>query len=154
MMRIAAALLALCVAGCATLEETPMLHAHGTFDVKMAPLAADAPEGSVHGRLSLDKTYAGDLVATGKGEMIAVRPGADGSGAYLAIERVQGTLAGRAGAFTLEHRGIMNRGAQELAIRIVPDSGDGALAGIAGELKLDIRDGQHFYDIAYRLPTP
>ena len=129
------------------------LHARGTFEVKMAPLAADAPEGSTHGRMSLDKVYSGDLVATGKGEMIALRPSAEGSGVYLAIERVSGALNGREGGFSLAHRGLMTRGAQELRIAIVPDSGDGALTGIAGDLTLDIRDGKHFYDIAYTLPA-
>lgn len=152
-MRTLFALLALCLAGCATTQETSMLHARGTFEVKMAPLAADAPAGSTHGRMSLDKVYSGDLVATGKGEMIAIRPSEEGSGVYLALERVSGTLGGREGGFSLAHRGVMNRGAQELSITIVPGSGDGALTGIAGDLKLDIRDGEHFYDIAYTLPA-
>ena len=115
--------------------------------------SADAPEGSTHGRMSLDKVYSGDLVATGKGEMIAIRPSTAGSGVYMALERVSGSIGDRAGGFTLAHRGVMNRGAQELLITIVPDSGDGALTGIAGDLKLDIRDGQHFYDIDYTLPA-
>ncbi len=129
------------------------LHARGTFEVKMAPLAADAPAGSTHGRMSLDKVYSGDLVATGKGEMIAIRPSAEGSGVYLALERVSGTLSGREGGFSLAHRGVLNRGAHDLQITIAPGSGDGALTGIAGELKLDIRDGKHFYDIEYTLPA-
>ena len=163
-MRLHPIIATICLAvlsGCATpapfapadQKASPMtMHARGTFDVRMAPLPQDAPAGSTHGRMSLDKTYAGDLVGTGKGEMIAIRPNDEGSGVYLAIERVSGALNGRAGAFSLAHRGVMTRGAQDLRITIVPGSGDGALVGIAGELKLDIRDGQHFYDIAYTLP--
>lgn len=128
------------------------LHVRGDFTVKMAPLAADAPEGSTHGRMSLDKTYSGDLTATGKGEMIAIRPTPAGSGVYMALERVQGAIDGRAGAFSLAHRGVMHRGVQELLITIVPDSGDGALAGIAGAMKLEIHDGKHSYDLEYTLP--
>ncbi len=128
-------------------------HARGTFEVKMAPLAQDAPAGSTHMRMSLDKTYAGDLVATGKGEMIAIRDGELNSGAYVAIERVAGVLKGREGAFSLVHRGLLNRNAQELSITIVPDSGSGALTGIAGTLDLKIADGVHAYDITYTLPS-
>lgn len=147
------------VAACATpavqtQEIAPMTqHARGTFEVKMAPLAQDAPAGSTHMRMSLDKVYVGDLAATGKGEMIAVRDGDLNSGAYVAIERVTGALNGRDGAFSLVHRGILNRAAQELSITIVPDSGSGALTGIAGTLDLKIADGVHSYDIAYTLPA-
>jgi Protein of unknown function (DUF3224) len=128
-------------------------HARGTFEVKMAPLAQDAPAGSTHMRMSLDKTYTGDLLATAKGEMVALRTDVANSAAYVAIERVSGTLNGREGAFSLVHRGIMDKGAQELSITIVPDSGSGALAGISGVLDLKIADGVHAYDITYTLPA-
>lgn len=148
-------LVAACAAGPApTHTEIPMTqHARGTFTVKMAPLAQDAPEGSTHGRMSLDKVYAGDLVATGKGEMVAVRTDVPNSAVYVAIERVSGALNGREGAFSLVHRGVMDRGAQELSIAIVPDSGAGALTGITGTLDLKIADGVHSYDISYTLPA-
>ncbi len=42
------------------------LHAKGTFDVKVAPVAEDKAEGSTLGRYSLDKQYHGDLEATAK----------------------------------------------------------------------------------------
>lgn len=150
---------ALFVAACATpavqtQETAPMTqHARGTFEVKMAPLAQDAPAGSTHMRMSLDKTYTGDLAATGKGEMVAVRTDVANSAVYVAIERVTGTLNGREGAFSLVHRGVMDKGAQELSITIVPDSGSGALTGISGALDLKIADGVHAYDIAYTLPA-
>jgi hypothetical protein len=45
----------------------------------------------------------------------------------------------------------MTRGEPSLSVTIVPDSGTGELAGIAGTLGIDIRDGQHFYDLEYTL---
>lgn len=151
---IALALLGACATPVTSPKAPPMtMHARGTFTVKMAPLPADAPAGSTHGRLSLDKVYSGDLTGTGKGEMIAISPNALGSGVYMAIERVSGTMNGKTGSFSLAHQGVMHRGAPDLSITIVPDSGDGELMGIAGALTLTIANGVHSYDIAYTL-TP
>jgi len=46
----------------------------------------------------------------------------------------------------------MDRGTPQLRISVVPDSGTGELAGIAGTLDIEIRDGQHFYAFTYLLP--
>ena len=76
-----------------------------------------------------------------------------GSAGYVAIERVTGTLHGRAGSFVFQHSGTMDRGAQQLSITVVPDSGTGELAGIGGRFTLQIVDGKHLYDFAYTLPA-
>jgi hypothetical protein len=129
------------------------VHAKGTFEVKMAPQGAeDKGEGSTLGRLSLDKQFHGDLEGAGKGEMLTGLTDVKGSAGYVAIERVTGTLHGRRGSFVLLHRGIMSRGAQELIITVVPDSGAGQLAGLTGKLDITIVDGKHFYDLEYTLP--
>jgi hypothetical protein len=39
-----------------------------------------------------------------------------------------------------------------LSITVVPDSGTGDLAGLAGDFKLTIVDGLHFYEFEYTLP--
>ena len=58
---LALALIAACATPASSTKAQPMtMHARGTFTVKMAPLPADAPAGSTHGRLSLDKIYTGD----------------------------------------------------------------------------------------------
>lgn len=44
------------------------------------------------------------------------------SAAYVAIERVTGTLAGRTGRFKLTQLGVMDRGAPEPQVAVVPDS--------------------------------
>jgi Protein of unknown function (DUF3224) len=71
----------------------------------------------------------------------------------VAIERVTGTLSGRSGSFVLEHMGTMSRGVPQLAITIVPDSGTGQLAGLAGKFVVIIAaDGKHSYEFDYALP--
>jgi hypothetical protein len=127
----------------------------GEFEVKMSPQKADNPEAESAGlgRMSLDKRYRGELDATGKGEMLSIMTEVKGSGVYVAIERVSGTLGGRSGGFLLYHRGVMTRGAPELSIKVVPDSGTGELAGLTGDMQIRMPDGKHFYDFNYSLPT-
>src|SRR5262245_44925455 len=110
-------------------------HASGSFEVKISPQAQDEAEGSTLGRMSIDKRFDGDLEATGKGEMLTAGTDA-GSAVYVAIERVVGTLHGRSGAFVLVHKGAMTHNSQQLTITVVPDSGTGDLAGIAGQLAI------------------
>jgi hypothetical protein len=92
------------------------------------------------------------LVATGKGEMLTALTGTQGSAGYVAIERVTGTLHGRTESFVFQHSGSMSRGAQQLSITVVPDSGTDELAGIRGTFRLNIVEGKHFYEFEYSLP--
>ncbi len=128
--------------------------ARGTFDVKLLPLDPEKKvEGATLGRMSIDKTFQGDLAGTSRGEMLSALADVKGSGAYVAVEHVTGTLAGRKGSFTLHHRGIMTRGAPDLAVTVVPDSGAGGLAGLTGRMQIDISDGKHHYVFEYTLPA-
>jgi hypothetical protein len=102
--------------------------------------------------MSFDKQFHGSLEATSKGEMLAAGTGANGSsGGYVALELVSGTLHGRTGTFVLQHSGTMTRGAKELHITVVPDSGTGQLKGLAGTVVIIIADGKHSYDFEYTI---
>jgi hypothetical protein len=128
------------------------MRATGTFEVKLAPLAAyNSMEGANAGRMSIDKIFRGDLEATSKGEMLTAGTVVKGSAGYVAIERVTGMLNGKSGGFALQHSGTMNRGAPQLSITVVPDSGDGQLTGIAGRMNIIIADGKHTYEFDYTL---
>lgn len=130
------------------------MHAEGTFDVQVTPQAADNPEAEASGlaRLSLNKRFHGQLEATGMGEMLASGDGSQ-SGAYVAIEKVSGSLQGLRGTFVLVHRALMVEGTpQEWSVAVVPDSGSGQLQGLAGSMRITIAGGRHFYDFTYTLP--
>jgi len=130
-------------------------HATGSFDVKIAPQKPDNPvsEAAHLSRMTIDKQWHGDLEATSKGEMLATAPDAKGSGVYVALERVTGTLKGRNGSFLLHHTGIMDRGKPALTILVAPDSGTGQLTGLTGKMTINIApDGKHSYDFEYTLP--
>ncbi len=127
--------------------------ARGTFTVTMQPLPFEGqPEGSTLGRRSIDKQITGDLVATTQGQMLSAFGTVPGSAGYVAIERLEGTLAGRAGSFVLQHTGTMDRGTPSLRVSVVPDSGTGELTGLAGEFAILNAGGQHSYEFTYTLP--
>lgn len=127
--------------------------ARGRFTVRMTPQSEpDTADGVSLGRMSLDKRFEGDLVGTGQGAMLTALTPVKGSAGYVAIERVTGALAGRAGSFVLQHSGTMDQGAQQLSVTVVPGSGTGALAGLSGRLAIDVVEGEHRYTFDYTLP--
>lgn len=133
--------------------DPPAKRASGEFDVKLAQLPADDKTvPPILGRMSLDKQYHGDLEAAAKGEMLSAMTATEGSGVYVAIERVTGKLNGRNGSFLLHHTGTMARGAQQLNIAVVPDSGTGELVGLAGKMTIVIEGKKHSYVFEYTLP--
>jgi len=123
-------------------------HASGTFEVKLVPLTI---EEKALGRMSIDKQFRGDLDAASKGEMLAAMTSVKGSAGYVAMERVSGTLHGRAGTFILQHSSTMTRGTPLQSVTVVPDSGSDQLAGLTGKMTILIADGKHSYDFEYAL---
>lgn len=125
------------------------MRATGTFEVNLTPEATGA--GDPIGRMSLEKSLHGDLEAVSKGEMLTAMTSVRGSAGYVALEHVTGTLHGRAGSFVLQHSGTMSGAGQHLVITVVPDSGTGQLAGLAGSMEIVIEDGQHSYGFEYEI---
>jgi hypothetical protein len=127
--------------------------AKGRFEVSLKPLPLDWEAGAMKlGRMSIDKQIFGDLLASTHGEMLSVITETKGSAGYVAIEHVTGSLLGRSGSFVFQHSATMDRGAPALSITVVPDSATGELVGLQGSFKIDIRDGQHYYEFDYSLP--
>lgn len=128
-------------------------HASGTFEVKLVP-QKDENQDATLGRMSIDKHYHGGLEATGRGQMLTAGTEVKGSAGYVAIERISGTLDGHTGTFILQHSGTLDRGVPQQSVTVVPDSGTGQLAGIAGKMTGNIApDGKHSYDFDYTLPA-
>ena len=128
-----------------------MPRAAGPFEVKLNPLPTFAEAEGTLGHLSIDKQFRGDLDATSKGEMLSAGTTVKGSAAYVAIERVTGTLHGKRGTFVLQHSATMNRGVPTLSVTVVPDSGTDELRGLTGRMDIDISGGKHAYDFEYAL---
>ena len=124
-------------------------HAAGTFEVKLAPEHSD----EYIARMSIDKHFKGDLDAVSSGQMLSASTEIEGSGGYVALERVSGTLKGRHGTFVLQHSGTMHRGKQLLTVSVVPDSGTGELVGIEGRMAITMVDGKHSYEFTFSLAS-
>jgi hypothetical protein len=124
-------------------------HARGIFDVKLAPQPLEDTADGTFGRMSIDKQFHGDIEGTSTGQMLTAGASVKDSGAYVAVERITGTLHGKRGSFVVHHTGVMTRGAPHLTITVVPDSGTGELAGLTGTMTITIADGKHFYDFEY-----
>lgn len=121
--------------------------ATGRFAITLTPqLEDDAPAG----RMLINKVYSGGIQGSGVGQMISKRT-AGGAAVYSAIEEFSGTIAGKQGGFTLFHTGFMSATQQTLDITIVEGSGSGELSGICGSLTIKQENGQHYYELDYRL---
>ena len=129
------------------------MKASGEFEVKMKPLEnyTKGNDGVNLGRMSIDKTFIGDLSAKSKGEMLSAMSPIQGSAGYVAIEQVHGKLAGKEGSFVLQHYGIMHSGQEYLKLEVVPQSGAGQLSGISGNMSIEIKNGKHFYEFEYEI---
>ena len=125
-----------------------MEEAKGRFDIQTKP--ASAP-GAAVARMTFDKRLTGELEGDSTGEMLSYGSPASGNAGYVVIERVTGALKGRSGAFALQHSGVLEGGKPSATIRVVPGSGTGDLAGIAGAMTIDPTAG-HTYVLRYTLP--
>src|ERR1700689_2821715 len=139
-------------------KETHMVHAEGSFDVKMTPAEpTEFEKANDIARLTSDKTWHGDFEGVSHGEMITGSTASTGSMAYVAIERMTGKLNGRQGSFTFAHRASMMKGdvpsAGDLSVTVVPNSGTGELTGLTASPVVPIYPhGTHPWTFDYSLP--
>lgn len=128
--------------------------ARGTFDVKVIPQAPDDSTGGPFGRLFLDKQFHGDLEGVSRGQMLGAMSAVEGSGGYVALEQVTGTLKGRSGSFILQHNGSMRKNVPTMHVTVVPDSGTDQLQGLEGTMTIVIEGGKHSYELEYTIAAP
>jgi hypothetical protein len=127
--------------------------AAGTFelDVFAAEKPYDEHLDTKIARVHVEKTFSGDLTGTSTAELITVTTG-ETPRAYVAIERVEGTLDGRTGGFVLQHNAGGENGSPWLSWKITEGSGTGDLEGITGEGQIVIGpDGGHSYTLDYTI---
>lgn len=127
------------------------MNARGTFDVRTIPQPPDGSAAGPFGRLFLEKQFHGDLDASSKGQMIGAFTAVEGSGGYVALELVSGTLHGKRGSFILQHNGTMQKGVPSMQVTVVPDSGTEELKGISGKMTIIIEGKKHSYDFEYTM---
>jgi hypothetical protein len=111
----------------------------------------DDQDGVTLSRTRVTKTFTGDMQGTSTAELLMAQA-PEGSAAYVGMERIVGTVNGRAGSFVLHHSATADRGAQSASWTVVPDSGTGELQGLRGQARIDITpDGGHTFTLDYDL---
>lgn len=132
------------------------MQARGEFEVRVQslPSYAQGKDGITLGRMSIDKTFSGDLQGQSKGEMLSAKNADKQAAGYVAIEQISGNLDGRQGSFVMQHYGTMQGANQHLVLEVLPHSATGQLQGLSGRMLINLSGGQHSYVFDYRLPEP
>jgi hypothetical protein len=103
-------------------------------------------------RAEVAVTYEGELAATGRIVYLLAYPTGypeQAPATYSGLERVTGSLAGRDGAFLLQHTGTDDGTAATSTWTVVEGSGSGALSGVTGSGSMRAgRDGD--FSLTYR----
>jgi len=128
-------------------NEGTLMSAKGTFEVHLTPQEdVETPAG----RMLINKTYQGDLIGFGTGQMISKRT-ENGTAVYYAVEEFSGSVTGKKGGFTLLHSGRMNSESQSLEIIILDGSGSGELESISGSMVIIQDSSGHSYELEFEL---
>lgn len=126
----------------------------GIFEIKIErEPALEEVDGVSITRFTGDKRFQGELEATSRVHMLAAATKVKGSAAYVAIERISGSVAGRSGTFLVAHLGFMRDGKQTMQLAIIQDSGTAELSGISGTMEIQMIEGQHHYTLDCNLPS-
>src|SRR5690606_1106020 len=92
----------------------------------------EGDDGSKLTRASVVKTLTGDIEGESRVEYVMTYP-ADGTAAFVGLERVVARIGGRSGTFVLQRTGTYENGVATESYSVVPDSGTGELVGLRGE---------------------
>ncbi len=130
-----------------------LIRAPFTVTVRTSELDTGAePELPAVALTTFDKVFlSGGLVASSVVVMVSAGS-ASGPLAYVALERVEGTLEGRPGAFVLRHVGAIVEGTPSVELDVVHGSGTSDLVGLSGHGTIEhTAEGQHL-ELDYELP--
>lgn len=83
-------------------------------------------------RATVSKTFTGDIAGEGHVEYVMMYR-SDGSATFVGLERIVGSVAGKAGSFVLQRTGVFENGMAKESYSVVPGSGTGELRGLRGE---------------------
>ncbi len=109
-------------------------HAAGKIDVSVyQPTPYDEPaEGPALVRIHVVETFSGDIEGRGVAEFLQTVRGED-EASFVGVERVTGSIGGRAGTFVLQDQGTLRGTTVTGTWFVVPGSGTGELTGLRGE---------------------
>jgi hypothetical protein len=114
----------------------------------------DGAGGVALGRVHITRSFSGDIEGTSTAELLTARA-ADGSAAYVALDRIDAAIHGKAGTFVLQHWGTVSSDGASTAGAVVPGSGTGDLRGLRGSGRIVVDEaGTHILELDYELGEP
>ena len=100
-----------------------------TWDEKPYSEAAGMPKLT---RASVKKTFTGYIGGDSEVEYLMMY-NADGTAAFVGLERIVGRLGGKSGSFVLQRSGSYDGKLAKETYSVVPGSGTGQLTGLSGQ---------------------
>lgn len=98
-------------------------------------------------RTEVTKTFSGEVEGTSRAWLVMATTSSD-TAAYCGIELLEVSVQGRKGTFLLKHDALGGPEGQEASWVVVPGSGTGELAGLAGIARIDrAADGSHAFTL-------
>lgn len=110
------------------------MHASTTFEItawEEKPYE-EFDDGRKMTHASVKKSFKGDIEGESSLEYLMSYV-ADGSAAFVGMERVVGRVGDRSGSFVLQHTGTFAGGIAKVSLSVVPGSGTGELGGLRGK---------------------
>lgn len=102
----------------------------------------DEPNGPTLSVNQVTETFSGGIEGEGEVRVIEAKR-KNGSASFVGIERVRGSIAGRAGTFLLQVSGSVTGESMKADWFVIPQSATGALRGLRGDGGFEARVGQH-----------
>ena len=133
-------------------------HAASTFDVSDFSPRDGSPSvatGVTPSDIDMVKNFSGDIEGRSVTRFVGGLTEDQSAGAYAAWESFEGSIDGVAGSFAFLHMQVLSDSTVgAMALHIVPSSGTGGLAGLAGAggIRVD-EDGTHRLWLDYSLPA-
>ncbi len=127
--------------------------ANSTFSIKSWD---EKPYGEGQGlpkltRAAVTKSFSGDIVGEGHVEYLMMYR-SDGTATFVGLDRIVGSLAGKAGSFVLQRTGVFENGAATESYFVIAGSGTGELQGLRGEGTSSVGHGaEHPFTLTYQL---
>ncbi len=102
-------------------------------------------------RASVTKALTGDISGEGQVEYLMMYR-SDGSAVFVGLERVVGSIEGKAGSFVLQRTGVFEGGQARESYTVIPGSATGDLVGLTGEGSTSVGHGmEHPFTMAYEI---
>ena len=102
-------------------------------------------------RATVIKALTGDIEGESQTDYLMMYR-ADGTAAFVGLERVSGKIAGKSGSFVLQRTGVFESGQAKESYSVIPGSGTGELQGLRGEGTTAVGHGmEHPFALSYEL---